>query len=204
LGGLAIVLDRVQSDFDFYVAVLSNPDVALAPYSLTADEAETIRNPAALWRYLTAAEIQLSTGLLGQTVGADEGPPSEGPPSEGPPPPSEGPIGVILLPEGPPPEGPPIEGPLKEGLPIGGIGVRGPGGGGVGVTPNVGGEGPAPGVIGVIHFLPGPEVIGIMESVISEEIMANPAVVSAVENIRGAADSAARLVAVNQLMREIG
>lgn len=120
MGELDTVLDRVQSDYDFYVAMLSDPAAALAPYALTAAEAEIIRDPNELWRYLAAAEARKLTGVQGQVFGPDEGPPNEGPPNEGPP---VGP-GIVLPIEGPPNEGPPLEGPP----PIGGVGVRGPGG----------------------------------------------------------------------------
>lgn len=45
----------------------------------------------------------------------------------------------------------------------------------------------------MFHFLPTFDATAILESAVTEEIMANPVVVSAVENIRGAANSAARL-----------
>ena len=258
MGELNDVLDRAQTDFDFYLALQANPDAALAPYALTQAEREVLRDPTALWRLISTTDIRSAGDEFGANPPPDEvaapegppepidgpiegppvegpiegppiegppiegppiegppieGPPVEGPPVEGPPlegPPLEGPpIGPPI--EGPPIgiipvtpiEGPPLEGPPLEGPPIGGIGIHGPGGVSVGVSPVVG-DPVSPGIVGVFHFLTGPEVTGLPDISQLQDILANPAVVSAVQRIRAAADSPARLAAVNDLMREIG
>ena len=241
MGDLNDVLDRAQTDFDFYLALQANPDAALAPYTLTQAEREVLRDPTALWRLVSTPAAQ----GVGDDFGANpppeklpafpdgppelvdgpvEGPPVEGPPVEGPPvegPPVEGPPVEGPPIEGPPVEGPPVEGPPIgiipvtpidgppidgppiEGPPVGGIGIHGPGGISVGVSPVVS-DPVSPGIVGVIHFLTGPEVTGLPDIAQLQDILANRAVVSAVQRIRAAADSQARLAAVNDLMREIG
>jgi hypothetical protein len=281
MGDLNDVLDRAQTDFDFYLALQANPDAALAPYTLTQAEREILRDPTALWRLISTPDIQSIGDEFGgnplpeklpafpdgppeQVDGPVEGPPIEGPPIEGPPiegppvegppiegppvegppvegppiegppvegppvegPPIEGPPVEGPPVEGPPIEGPPVEGPPVEGPPIsiipvipidgppidgppiegppvGGLGIHGPGGIGGGVSPVVG-EPVLPGIVGVIQFLTGPEVTGLPDIAQLQDILANPAVVSAVQRIRAAADSPARLAAVSDLMREIG
>jgi hypothetical protein len=116
VGDLREVLDRAQTDYDFYLAMLADPEAALAPFVLTEAEraALTSRDQDALWRVVAGSPTGPG-GLSGLAI--DEGPPSEGP-VEGPP--SEGPI------EGPPVEGPPVEGPPVEGPPVEGPPVEGP------------------------------------------------------------------------------
>jgi hypothetical protein len=288
------VLDRAQTDFDFYLALQADSDSALAPYGLTRAEREVLRDPAALWRLISAPAAQSAGEAFGVEPPAQvlpvpdgpigvpdgpaepidgpvEGPPAEGPPAEGPPlegpplegpplegpplegpplegpplegpplegpplegpplegpplegpplegPPLEGPpIGITpITPIGPPIEGPPVgiipvtpiegpplEGPPLEGPPVSGVGIHGPGGISVGVSPVVG-DPVSPGIVGVIPFLSNPDVTGLPEPTQLQGILANPAVVSAVQGIRTAADEQARLEAVNDLMRELG
>jgi len=264
MGELNDVLDRAQTDFDFYLALQADPDSALAPYTLTQAEREVLRDPTGLWRFISTPAAQSVSDEVGGKAPAQklpvpdgpsevpdgppetadgpaegppvegppvegtpiegppvEGPPIEGPPIEGPPiegPPIEGPpIGIIpITPIGPPIEGPPvgiipvtpidgppIEGPPIDGPPVSGVGVHGPGGISVGVSPVVG-DPVSPGIVGVIPFLTGPDVTGLPDPAQLQGILANPAVVSAVQGIRTAADGQARLAAVNDLMRELG
>src|SRR5260221_664848 len=167
------ILDRVQTDYDFYLAFLQDPAEALLPYSLSSAERDMlIGDRTALWRSISWIEIERAVGFVGD-LAVSEGPPPEGPPPEGPPP--EGPP-----PEGPPPEGPPphigiVEGPPPpEGPPegpapgVGIVNVGGPGGG-IGVTPGVG-DPPSPGICGVIHFLTGFEPSIVSEVAGLEEV----------------------------------
>ena len=217
MGDLDDVFDRAQTDFDFYLALQADPDAALASYTLTQGEREVLRDPTALWRLISTSGTQNVGDKLVIDEPPIEGPPAEGPPAEGPPaegpplegPPLEGPpvgpsigppIGIIPV---NPIEGPPLEGPPLEGPPVGGIGIHGTGGVGVGVSPVIS-DPVSPGIVGVFHFLTGPEVSGLPDISQLQDILANPAVVTAVQRIRAAADSQARLAAVNDLMREIG
>jgi hypothetical protein len=205
------LLRRAQTDYDFYLSVLADPETALSPFSLTEVEraALTGSDQEAVWRLVSRAGI---TGDL--TKVTSEGPPSEGPPSEGPPsegPPSEGPPSEGPPSEGPPSEGPPSEGPPSEGPPPiigviegppGGIGTPiGPGG--IGVT-SVVTDPVSPGIIVVIHFLTGVDSPVLSDAVEMQAVLTNRAVVSAVQDIRGASSSAERLRSVNALMKEIG
>ena len=221
VGDLREVLDRAQTDYDFYLAMLADPEAALAPFVLTEAEraALTSRDQDALWRVVAGSPTGPG-GLSGLAI--DEGPPSEGPvegppsegpiegpPVEGPPvegPPVEGPpIGIgppgVITVEGPPLEGPPLEGPPLEGPPTG-IGTT-VGRVGVGVTPGVG-DPPSPGVIGVFHFSAGIDISSDPEATDLQGVLANPGVAAAVQSIRAATSSSERLRAVNALVKEIG
>jgi hypothetical protein len=117
------ILDRAQTDYDFYLTLLRDPAEALLGYTLSAEERDLLTsNRTALWRFILGGEVVRLPERGGGV--SEEGPPSEGPPSEGPPsegPPSEGPPS-----EGPPSEGPPSEGPPSEGPPSEGHPAKGP------------------------------------------------------------------------------
>ena len=75
------ILGRAQTDYDFYLAMLRDPEKAISSYSLSkAESAVLTTDRTALWRFITSIE-----GRPGQILGSytDDIPPGEGPPPEG-------------------------------------------------------------------------------------------------------------------------
>jgi hypothetical protein len=187
MSDLQKVLDRVQIDYDFYLAILANPNAALGQFSLTQSERTALTGDnRALWNLISRLPVE-----NGGPGPPPPGPPPPGPPPPGPPPPGPPGIGVGPVVPGPPPPGPPPGGP-------GGIGV---GPGGVGVGPVPGGTPPPIGVIGVIHFDGG--TIHTFEDVIAEQIVNDPIVIGAISAIQNASTFGARVDAIVKLMERL-
>jgi hypothetical protein len=197
------ILDRVQTDYDFYLSLRSNPNEALAPFTLSDEERAALTvETRALWRLILALPVE--NGGNGGPGPPPPGPPPPGPPPPGPPPPGPPPPGPP--PPGPPPPGigpvpgPPPPGPPPPGPP--GIGVTPIGPGGIGVGP-VPGTPPPRGVVGVIHFDLGifTEVEG--GEIAIEVILNDVGVINAVSAVNAAQTSQARINAIGQLLERL-
>jgi hypothetical protein len=207
MSDLQKVLDRVQIDYDFYLAILANPNAALGQFSLTQSERTALTGDnRALWNLISRLPVENGGPGPPPPGPPPPGPPPPGPPPPGPPPPGPPPPGPP--PPGPPPPGPPgigvgpvVPGPPPPGPPPGGPGGIGVGPGGVGVGPVPGGTPPPIGVIGVIHFDGG--TIHTFEDVIAEQIVNDPIVIGAISAIQNASTFGARVDAIVKLMERL-
>ena len=181
------VLDRAQTDFDFYLSVIKDPNSALAEYELNEIEREMFADDRILlWSALVSREVPSLGRFLG--IASDEGPPSDSPPSDSPPsdsppsdsppsdsppsdsPPSDSPPSDSPPSDSPPSDSPPSDAPPGEGPHVGivtpGEGPPSPEGPSEGPHPGIGvvgpGEGPGVGVSPGVSDPPSPGIIGVI------------------------------------------
>jgi hypothetical protein len=185
------VLDRAQTDFDFFHALQHNPRQALAPYKLDDDERNAlVVDRVSLWSLLGAGRV---------FEPPPPGPPPP-PPPPGPPPPPPGP--PPPPPPGPPPPPPPGPPPPPPPGPPPGITI------GVGpVPPPPPGPPPPPppgvGIFGVGHH----DWLNSFQKWIDfaiEDVVRDAEVVAAVKGVRGAKTANDRIAAVSRLIGRIG
>jgi hypothetical protein len=187
------VLDRIQTDYEFYLSVLTNPAEALVSYSLTETErsALTASDKTALW-YLVLRETVVNGG------GPPPPPPPPGPPPPpppGPPPPPPPPPGPPPPPPpGPPPPPPPPPGPPPPPPPPPGFTF------GVGPVPPP--PPPGTGVFGVGHHDFFNQFSEWEESTI-DEILSDPNVIEAVQAVNQARAPEDRIDAIERLMETL-